>query len=638
MFDGSWVEGTIVQVDSDGESSKSIIRSVKRNEVVIADIITGKVKTTTSQYLQQMLVEGKLKLLAAEKTHGALKFIDLPEREQQETSRKYAYIKKLKLEGVLKVTEKSSSSLIAKIAIERQEDPPHWQSVRKWMKNFIAAGEKMSGLYPKHRFKGSKAAKIDVKVISIINMEGKRFFTSSKPSMASIYRNVEAKIIEHNLTNPEIILEVPSYLTVKEHTLSYHYGFKQKARKGKGAFDAELAGDHSGIKTTRILERAEIDHTDLDLHVIHDDLITPLGRPYITAIVDHYSHMLLGFQLSFENPSFASVCITCANAFFSKSELLKSLNCDYKWPAHGVPETLVTDNGNEFWGNDFAAIADELGAIFQYCPIRKGRYKSRVERFFGIMNTMLLDDLPGVARKQGKAAEGYNAIQHATITFSEFKNHFITWITGVYHNTEVGETGMTPNELWSESEEIFPVPSENIEDLMPILLATEQRKLRKGGIQKFSMHYNSEVLRDIYRRDGPTQVTFKYNKFDIGQIFVLDQVNRVYIAVDCEHYEYAKGVSEYEHDLVRAKVRETQNTKIECIDMQRAKVTLAQERKEFHERNRRRKNKVTSARGARIDQIGIPNITIVKQENQKVLPLTLGEEADDLDFAGWAVD
>lgn len=638
MFENKWVEGTIVQIDDGQESSKSIIRSVKRNEIIIADITTGKVLKTTDECLQKFLADGKLKLLAAEKSHGALTFIDLSEKEQIEASRKYAYIKKLKFQGVSKVTEKSSSSLIAEVAMERGENAPHWQSVRNWMHSFIAAGEKLNGLYPKHRFKGSNAPKLDEKVLSIINEESKRFFKASKPSIASIYRNVEAKILRYNLTNPEILLKLPTYLTVRERTLSSSYGLKQRTRKGGRAFDAELADDHSGINTTRVLERAEIDHTDLDLNVIDDDLLTPLGRPYITVMVDHYSHIILGYQLSFENPSFASVCITCMNAFLPKTDILESLNCEYKWPAHGVPETLVTDNGNEFWGKNFAAIADELGTVFQYCPIRKGRYKSRVERFFGIVNTMLLDDLPGVVRKPGKAAEGYNAIQDATITFSEFKSHLVKWITGVYHNMEIGESGITPNELWSASEKILPVAHENDEDLMPILLATEQREHRKGGIQKFSMQYNSDLLKDIYRRDGPGQITFKYNKFDIGYILVLDQINRVYIRVDSDEYEYAKGVSEYEHNLVRAKVREIKHTKIECIDMQRAKVALAREREEFHARNGRRKTKVTGAKLARLDKIGIPDISVVKQDAHKNIFVSLNEETDDLNLDGWTVD
>ena len=179
---------------------------------------------------------------------------------------------------------------------------------------------------------------------------------------------------------------------------------------------------------------------------------------------------------------------------------------------------------------------------------------------------------------------------------------------------------------------------ENAEDLIPILFATEQRTLRKGGIQIFSMQYNSAVLKDIYRRDGPGEVTLKYNKFDIGYILVLDRINRVYIRVDCDEYQYAKGVSEYEHNLIRTRVRQSKKTKIESVDMQRVKVTLARERDEFHARNGRRKNKVTGAKAARIDKVGVPDLSVVTTDIQKGQPLSLDDDINELDLDGWAVD
>jgi putative transposase len=61
--------------------------------------------------------------------------------------------------------------------------------------------------------------------------------------------------------------------------------------------------------------------------------------------------------------------------------MMKSLAIEADWPAHGIPATLVSDNAKEFWGKNFSAVADEIGSVFQYCPVRKGNYKSRVERF-----------------------------------------------------------------------------------------------------------------------------------------------------------------------------------------------------------------------------------------------------------------
>ncbi len=72
--------------------------------------------------------------------------------------------------------------------------------------------------------------------------------------------------------------------------------------------------------------------------------------------------------------------------------------------------------------------------------------------------------------------------------------------------------------------------------------------------------------------------------------------------------------------------------------MQRAKVSLAKQRDEFHARNGRRKNKVTGAKAARIEKVGVPELSIVPKDFDKAIPLSLDDEVDDLDLDGWAVD
>ncbi|NPU91473.1 MAG: hypothetical protein HPY82_06125 [Gammaproteobacteria bacterium] len=319
-----WMEGVIVEFFEGIPCERAIIRSVGKSEIVLADIGNGSVLTISRNELNEIYSTGGARLLAESRDFGELKFSDLTEKEQLETNRKYRYVKKLMELGVSKITEKNAGNLIREVAMGLDENPPHWQSVRGWYKSFVESGNKMRGLYPKHRFKGHREPKINIKVLEIIRKEAKRYYKLSQPSMASIYRNVEAKIIAHNLDNPGEKIKAPSYLTVQSRVLEGNYQNKQKARQGIRAFQAELASAHSGIETTRILERVEIDHTLLDVHVLHDDHKTLLGRPNITVLIDHHSHMVLGFQLSFERPSFASVCIACINAFLPKDAFVNT--------------------------------------------------------------------------------------------------------------------------------------------------------------------------------------------------------------------------------------------------------------------------------------------------------------------------
>lgn len=638
MLTDLWVEGVIVEFKNGEPCNRAIIRQVGKSEIVFANILNGTICRMERTALDEMKESGGIKFLAESRDFGDLKFFDLTEVEQLEVNRRYKYIKALLEKGINKVTEKSAGALIQDTASVLGEKPPHWQSVRSWHRNYIAAGERLRGLYSKNRFKGRRESRLDSRVINIIQKEAKPFFKQSQPTMASIERNIEAKILAHNLDHPDDLLQMPSYVTIQRRILNTSYQVKQKSRKGVRAFQAELAKAESGIKTSRILERVEIDHTLLDIHVLHDDHKTLLGRPNITVLIDHYSHMVLGFQLSFEKPSFASVCTACMNAFLPKEAFLESLSCDGSWPAHGIPDTLVSDNGSEFWGNNFIAVADEIGSLFQYCPVRKGNYKSRVERFFGKINSFVLDDLPGVVRKPGKCGESYDARQEAKMTYTEFKQYFVTWLTEVHHNVPLEDTGMTPNELWCASEAELPVPVEDEMELTPILMATDTRELSKGGIRIFVLDYSSSILRDLYRRDGPGTVTIKYNPFDIGYILVLDSVNNVYLKVNCENYTYASGLSLFEHNKIRAEVKKVRNSKLENSDLQRAKIKLAKERENAHARNGRRKTQTTASNAARSEKVGVNDIKLVIDNSKKIVQLDDDSEEDDINMDGWSVD
>ena len=90
-----------------------------------------------------------------------------------------------------------------------------------------------------------------------------------------------------------------------------------------------------------------------------------------------------------------------------------------------------------------------------------------------------------MVRKIGKSGDGYDARQEAVLTFSEFKRYFVKWVTEEYHHTPVEDSESTPYEIWTSSEECFPVPVEDKMELTTILMATATRTLHKGGIEIF---------------------------------------------------------------------------------------------------------------------------------------------------------
>jgi putative transposase len=146
----------------------------------------------------------------------------------------------------------------------------------------------------------------------------------------------------------------------------------------------------------RPLDRAEIDHTLLDLLVLDDETCLPLGRPYITLCIDHYSRCILGLFISFTPPSYMSVA-ECLKDCFRPKVWLKTAFPEIKndWLAFGVMSTLVLDNGLEFHSESLQQACYSLGIEMNYAPRRQGWFKGTIERFIGTMNRAVAHGTPG---------------------------------------------------------------------------------------------------------------------------------------------------------------------------------------------------------------------------------------------------
>ena len=91
-----------------------------------------------------------------------------------------------------------------------------------------------------------------------------------------------------------------------------------RRRYGRQAADVKRKPRGVGVLTTRPLERVELDHFLLDIHLVCGRTGVSLGRPWLTLAVDHYSGMVLGYHLTFGAPSAASVLAALRHAILPK--------------------------------------------------------------------------------------------------------------------------------------------------------------------------------------------------------------------------------------------------------------------------------------------------------------------------------
>lgn len=603
-----WAPGLIVRIEDELLNGSWMIRSASRETIRLACLDGRTVVNESCEKLEQLSERGSVTFLSEEYWRGDIVFRDYPEHIQYEVARRLKYVQGFLASDHGKRSREKLEPIISRVSCEiEDQSPPSASTLISWIKSYEKQGMKAKGLIPLHAKKGNRFIKLHPIVVGIIKTVKEQFYSKSKMSAKTAWRKVEAKVLQHNLSSEEHNqLKIPAYSTVKYHLDKVRYVDKIRTRLGENVGRYEGADYEVAPVSTRVLERVEADHTKLDIFVLDDDRKTLLGRPWLSALIDHYSKMVVGFQISFEEPGFASVSLAISSSLLRKEKILVDHGVSGEWPAHGLMEVLVTDNGPEFWSNNLDVSLDSIGTVLQYAPVRSPNYKGSIERFFRTVNTVLIDNLPGKTGGKKDPKSEYKAQSEASLTFSEFKVVFLDWLVNVFHLSP-GEDGRSPMEKWKTSTCDFPVPEEDEKFIETSLMCSDVRTLQRWGMQFERLKYNSALLRDIYRRDGVSELRIKFSPFDLSHIYVEDDLNGMYIKVSCESYDYASGLTLYAHKKVLKKIRDKSRETLSNTVLQEAKIRLYADVESTHQRNARRKTQVVAKREARVAKVGVPS-------------------------------
>ena len=312
-----------------------------------------------------------------------------------------------------------------------------------------------------------------------------------------------------------------------------------------------LAGDQS----TRILERVEVDHTMLDVWVLDPRSGVPLGRPWITALIDRMSGYILGVYISFYGPSAASVANAMRVSILPKDEILADIpEIQVRWTAMGVAELYVVDNGLEFHSRTFRRIAWELSADLLYNPVHQPWLKPGIERSMMEFNRML--PMEGKVFAAIKNMQNVDPKKTSAILFDDLCSAVIHWAAAVHPFHIHKKTLVRPIDLWSEGLEyapppMFPTSMKNLELATGI---SAQRTVTGDGIFFQYMRYNSAELQDYCRRDARNfRTEIRFNPDDLGEMHVhLPKANEwLKVPLQRPNYDYGNGLSLIQHQIIR---------------------------------------------------------------------------------------
>lgn len=352
------------------------------------------------------------------------------------------------------------------------------------------------------------------------------------------------------------------------------------ARHGADAAMAMLRTSLGGVRTTRPLERVEIDHTVLSIILLDDDF-EPLGRAYTTVAKDVHTRSLLGYYWGAENPSIVSLARCIRQSIQPKIEFLKDCpNVINEWQTFGVAESWVIDNGMEEFAQALHRAGSEQGVQkIEFSARVTPWHKPHIERHFRRQDQDLIHGLPGATMENILNRTDFDPKKDILIRRSAFGRILAKWVVDIYMQApQKILKNRSPSRAWSEQKAAFTqfVPDATTVLECLFLRQVEDRTLDHAGIEFDRLVYNSRDMGLIRRKLGPKlKVNIRVDDEDLSFIYVQVPGYNVWVKVPCLDQEYTQDLTRWQHQ----KCKQMQKA---CLD-EGLELTLAQSRQQIRD-------------------------------------------------------
>lgn len=522
---------------------------------------SGTFKSLEQRDVLRMLAEGRVKLLSDGTVREIIKsHPDLSPGDEITAKRRRAYAEAVKNSSN---SPRAFEEVIRDVwsRIKWPEVPPSFISVYRWKKRYLKAGMDMRALADRSSAKGRRGPRYPLEVTRMCHgaIES-RYMRRFGNSIQETLEYAQYTVIQENKLRVEgDKLPMPTRRMLRRMIGRIPEFDKHVARRGYVSALNHFRHVKDHIKAARPLERAEIDHTRLDLIVLDDDTGGELGRPNITACIDVHTRMVLGINISFEDPSYYTVQRCLRDCILPKADLNERLpGLVNEWPSYGLIDNLVCDNALEFQGTSLEKAGDALAMTIMNAPAKTPQAKGIIERFFGSLNAAIAHQAPGTTFSNIIQKGDYNSQKEARVSFSVIEKAIFKWIVDVYHQRpHPALDQMSPVDKWKESArtEEIRVQDDSI-DLDVLLGRALNRTLTHDGVQFKGLKYTSPELKKLRRLHGAKlNVEIRVNDDDLGSLWVLcPELDRpIQLSVYDSQREYASGLTLRQHEVYLAR-------------------------------------------------------------------------------------
>lgn len=510
---------------------------------------------------------------------------ELPEKTRNEAEFRLPFVNAMLSNGSKRWSNSAIASLIKSVFAanhalrpELFDSPPSVRTVRRWTNRAMELGftdvKDLRTLLPRNHACGGRYDRFPAEVMTLMDGVIDDLIMRPTPTTTrEAYEHfaVQARTKVSRLGPRVPSLQLPSLRTFQRRVASISDNEISTARYGLEEANRRHGLVGRGPQGEHLLHEVEIDHTVADIIIVSEDTGLPIGRPNLTTAVDRWSRMIVGVHIGFEPAGWRSVMLCLRNSILPKSVLLNNdpaeLRATGRWPAMGIMDKLITDNGPEFHSASLQHALQELGITLQYSRAAKPGDKGKIERLFRRMNVELFHQLPGTTFSNPKHRHTYDSEKQAALTLPQLRALLHRWIVDVYCNKPHSTTKQTPGDRWMEGVRARPVTlPASTEALMKALAFVEYRRLTRKGIELYGLHYcdreNKKILAMLNDPGLPAAVKVKVNPDDLGAVHIEDfRSPGRYIEVPCTNPDYARGLTRAEHDIICTRVRNQLKTR-----------------------------------------------------------------------------
>lgn len=326
------------------------------------------------------------------------------------------------------------------------------------------------------------------------------------------------------------------------------------------------------------------DATACDIYLV-DDSGNLVGRPILTACVDAFSSICIGYMLSWEGGVY-SLRGLLLNMIADKKTYCEKFGIlveNGEWDCSQLPAEMITDMGSEYISDNFEQITD-LGVTLVNLPSYRPELKGVVEKFFDCIQGYFKPHLKGKGiiepdfRERG--ARDYR--KDACLTMADFEKVIIRCI--IYYNSKrILENYPYSEDMlkakiqpyasmiweWGKQQSGANLIKVDADTLILTLLPRTEGRFTRFGLKVNRMRYHSEGYTEEYLNGGKAAVA--YNPDDVSMVWLFE--NGEYTQFDLIESRFkgkplaeVEAMQESQKELVKNAAQENLQAKIDLAE------------------------------------------------------------------------